>query len=438
MKLLLVGLDHTSASVEVRECLAFNPTDLPNALSQFTIRNNGTPPLLAEAVILSTCNRVEIYGVTPNTAGVEERIVDFLARYHNITDETFASSLFHYSGEDVITHLFETAAGLRSLVLGEAQIQGQVRSAYDIAQRVRSAGPILTRLFRSAITTGKRVRHETTLGSGAASVSQAGVELARQRLGNLEDRCVLLIGSGAVSELAAQNLLANGAGELLVANRTYERGLELAARYGAEAYRFEDLIPAMARADIVISSTAAPVTVIHRTHVERAMQLKAAEGRYPEMLLIDLAVPRDIDSDVVEAAGAHLFTVDDLHEVVNKTLEKRSASIAFAQSIVRDEVQSFITWLRSYDALPVLSTWRQEADRLRHAELQRAMRRLTSLTPEDQYVLEAFSRSLVNKILHMPTLRTKDAAAQGDGQRYAAMLRDLWGLQEIGNLKSEI
>lgn len=430
MKLILVGLDHTSASVSVRECLAFSPTVLPDALSQLTARNNGTPPLLAEAVIISTCNRVEVYGAAPSLAGIEQRIVNFLAKFHDLEDETFASSLFFNTGEDVITHLFETAAGLRSLVLGEAQIQGQVRTAYDTAQRVRSAGPVLSRLFRSAITTGKRVRHETSLGSGAASVSQAGVELARQRLATLENCRVLLVGSGAVSELAAQNLLANGAGELLVANRTYERGLELAERYGARAFKFEDLIQAMAESDIVISSTAAPATVIHRSHVEEAMKIKASSNGFhsPEMMLIDLAVPRDIDTDVTEVPGAHLYTVDDLHEVVNATLEQRSAAIADARYIVAEEVEAFRVWLRSYDALPVLSSWRQHAEAVRSAELQRALRRLNPLSPEEEYILEAFSRSLVNKLLHTPTLRTKHAAAEGEGQRYAAILRDLWGL----------
>lgn len=428
MKLFMVGLDHTSASVDVRECLAFSSTDLPNALSQLTTRNNGTPPLLAEAVILSTCNRVEMYGVATSASGVEQRVVDFLSKFHNISATDFTSSLFFHSGQAVVTHLFETSAGLRSLVLGEAQIQGQVRTAYDIAQRVRSAGAVLTRLFRNAITTGKRVRHETSLGSGAASVSQAGVELARKRLGTLDDRRVLLVGSGAVSELAAQNLLANGANELFVVNRTYERGLELAEKYGAQAFRFEELIPMMSRSDIVISSTSAPGTVIDQSHVAEAMRLKAeANEANMSLMLIDLAVPRDIEPDVVEVPGAHLFTVDDLHEVVNQTLVQRRAAISAAQQIVRQEVESFSAWLRSYDALPVLTTWRMQAERMRHEEVQRAKRHL-NLSPEEEFVIDAFSRSLVNKLLHDPTLRTKSAAEQGDGQRYAAMLRDLWGL----------
>lgn len=431
MKLFMVGLDHTSASVDVRECLAFSPTDLPNALSQLTTRSNGKPPLLTEAVIVSTCNRVEMYGVTTaNITNSEDQIVEFLSKFHSLEPDNFSNALFFRHNDAVITHLFETAAGLRSLVLGEAQIQGQVRTAYDIAQRVRSAGAVLTRLFRSAITTGKRVRHETSLGSGAASVSQAGVELARRRLGTLDERRVLLVGSGAVSELAAQNLLANGAGELFVVNRTFERGLELASRYGAQAFPFEQLVEMMARSDIVISSTAAPTTVINRDHVAQAMEIREKEGLLadlPSMMLIDLAVPRDIEPDVVEVPGAHLYTVDDLHEVVNQTLEQRRTAISAAQQIVNQEVEAFSRWLRSYDALPILTSWRMQAERMRHDELQRAKRQL-NLSPEEEYIFEAFSRSLVNKILHDPTLRTKDAAAQGDGQKYAAMIRDLWNL----------
>lgn len=431
MKLLLVGVDHTSASVDVRECLAFSPTELPDALAKLSIRQNGTPPLLSEAVILSTCNRVELYGVTPHSsAGIEHRLIDFLARFHGISAESFSDSLFFYSGEAVVNHLFETAAGLRSLVLGEAQIQGQIRTAYTTAQRVRSVGAVLSRLFRNAISAGKRVRRETSLGSGAASVSQAGVELARQRLGNLDERCVLLVGSGAVSELAAQNLLANGASNLLIVNRTYERATELATRYGAQALPYEQLTDAMARADIVISSTAAPTTIIDRSHVETALTARQSlNGSAPhDLLLIDLAVPRDIDANVMEIPGIHLFSVDDLHEVVNATLARRSVAINAARHIVAEEAAAFLAWLNSYDALPTLTSWRQEADRLRDRELKRAMRRLNTLSPEEQHIVEAFSRSLVNKLLHDPTLRTKHAASRGDGQRYAAMLRDLWNL----------
>jgi glutamyl-tRNA reductase len=443
MNLFMVGVDHTSASVAVRERLAFSETALSEALAQLTSPDDdGTPPLLEEAVILSTCNRVEVYGVA-DQADVEEDIVRFLAKFHGLDEHLFSSALFFHFDHEVVQHLFETTAGMRSLVLGEAQIQGQVRKAFTFAQRMRSAGTILTRLFSKAIATGKRVRRETRLGEGAASVSQAGIELAERRLGSLEGCSILLVGSGKVSELAAQNLLAHGARHLMVTNRTYENGLELASRYGAQTYPFEDLPQALATADIVISSTSAPQTVINRQMIATAMEAKLAQSSEvlclgdeqgatwvsePEMLLIDLAVPRDIDSDVTDVPGVHLCTVDDLREVVSNTLSRRSASIECAQRIVDEEMEDFRAWLRSQNTLPVLSYWRQQAEEMRIAEVERAMRRLDSLSPQQQYVIEAFSRSLVNKLLHGPTLRTKHAAAAGDGQRYADILRDLWGL----------
>lgn len=440
MNLFMVGVDHTSAPVAVRECLAFSDADLSNALSLLTVSHDGCPPLLQEAVILSTCNRVELYGLSDDP-NAEQRVVEFLAHFHNVPLERFAASLIFCRDEEVVRHLFETTAGLRSIVLGEAQIQGQARKAFAFAQRMRSAGPILSRLFNRAIITGKRVRHETNLGEGAASVSQAAIELAEQRLGSLEGCTIVLVGSGKVSELAAQNLLAHGAQHLIVVNRTFENALELAGRYGAQAYKFADLPLALSQADIVISSTSAPTTILHRHQIEAALESRAVVNQEARsvgedspsttveggMLLIDLAVPRDIDADVADIPGVHLYTVDDLRNVVSDTLSRRSAAVTAANQIVSEEVEEFNAWLRSQDALPVLSSWRQQAEQMRHEEVERALRRLATLSPEQQYVVEALSRSLVNKLLHSPTLRTKHAASLGEGQRYTGMIRDLWG-----------
>lgn len=427
MNLLLVGLDHTTAPVDVREQLAFNQADLPAALRQLTTCRDGRPALLDEAAILSTCNRVEIYGAA-SSASTAREIVGFLERFHGVERERFVASLFFYTGEAVVRHLCATAAGLHSLVLGESQIQGQVRTASETARQVGTLGPVLSQLFRYALTAGKRVRSETLLGSGAASISQAGVELARQRLGQLEDCSVLLVGSGSVSELAVQNLIENGARELMVVNRTYDHGLNLAVRYGARAFTFDDLVTAMAGANIVISSTAAPVAVIQRAHVEQALQARRGNGCPHDMLLIDLAVPRDIAPDVAHVPGVHLYTIDDLQGVVQHTLEQRHAVVTEAERIVEEEVAAFKAWLREQDALPALAALRQRAEATRNAELERAFKRLATLSPEQQQVVEAFSRSLVNKLLHDPTVRTRDAAARGDGGRYAAMLADLFNL----------
>jgi glutamyl-tRNA reductase len=439
MKLFMVGVDHTSAPVALRERLAFDETNLTEALHALTVPGDQGDAVLREAVILSTCNRVEIYGVA--TGDVEQVMTAFLADFHQLDPIQFRDALFFHYGPDVVHHLFETTTGLRSIVLGEAQIQGQVRRAFSTAQRVRSVGPVLTRLFSRSLVTGKRVRRETSLGEGAASVSQAGIALAEQQLGSLEGCTVLLVGSGKVSELAAQNLLAYGARNLIVVNRTYDNARNLAARYGAQAYPFEDLMAAMVEADIVISSTAAPFAVITQSMVEEVLAEKAAcvpvmrsvgaavdTIPAPDLLLIDLAVPRDIMADVADLPAVSLYTVDDLRSVIDTTMMRRGQAVAEARLIVAEEYDDFMAWMRIQETMPVLSSWRQQAEAMRDAELKRALRRMSELSPEDQHVLEAFSRSLVNKLLHSPTLRTRHAAAAGDGQRYADMLRDLWSL----------
>lgn len=434
MKLLLAGLDHTTAPVEIRERLAFSTTDISAALTRLTGKSGDAPPLLAEAAILSTCNRVEIYGVS-HAGGTAQNLVNFLAEFHGLEEREFAHTLYFYSGEDVARHLCATASGLRSLVLGEAQIQGQVRTSYEQAQAAGTVGPVLHRLFQHALVAGKRARSETALGQGAASISQAGVELARQRLGELKGRAVLLVGGGEVSELAAQNLLANGADRLMIVNRTTARARELAERYGATAYGLEDLPVVLPRADIVISSTAAPVPIIYREHVSDALAVKtlscAVNGAAPcpEMLLIDLAVPRDIHPDVASVPGAYVYTVDDLQDVVRATLGQRAQAARRAEEIILEEMRAFQAWVRTQEAVPALTMLREHAESLRNAELERALRRLADLSPEQRTVIEALTRSIVNKLLHMPTRRLRDAAAEGDGMRYAAMVRDLFNLE---------
>lgn len=431
MTLFLAGLDHTTAPVEIRERLAFSATDIPAALMRLTMPHGGRP-LLREAAILSTCNRVEVYGVASDE-GTAQAITNFLAEFHGLEEKHFVHALFFYSGDTVARHLCATASGLRSLVLGEAQIQGQVRTAYEQAQVAGSVGPILHRLFQHALAAGKRARSETGLGQGAASVSQAGVELARHRLGELKGRNVLLVGSGEVSELAAQNLRANGADRLMVINRTVARARELADRYDGEAYSFDDLPEVMARADIVISSTAAPVPILYRQHIADALAAKSRArsvgGGPPTMLLIDLAVPRDIAPEVATLPGVHVCTVDDLQEVVRTTLDLRAHEAEAAERFADEEVEAFLAWLRTQDAVPALTRLRENAEAMRTAELERALRRLNDLSPEQRTIVEGLTRSIVNKLLHTPTRRLRDAAAQGEGQRYAAMLRDLFNLE---------
>jgi len=428
MKLLLAGLDHTTAPVALRERLAFGQTDIAAALTQLTQPQAGHAPLLDEAAILSTCNRVEILGVARDD-GAAHGLTHFLATFHQLDEREFAHRLYVHHGIAAAHHLCATAAGLRSLVLGEAQIQGQVRSAFEQGQAAGSVGPVLHRLFQHALAAGKRARSETALGQGAASVSQAGVELVRRRLGDLQGRTVLLVGGGEVSELAARNLLANGAGRLIIINRTLARGRALAERYGAEALGFEELPDALARCDILISSTAAPVPIIHRQQIATALEAKARRGDDPAMLLIDLAVPRDIHPDVATLPGVHLCTVDDLQDAVRATLGQRARAAEQAEAIALEEARAFETWLLTRAAVPALTMLRERAEQLRNAELERALRRLSDLSPEQREVIDSLTRSIVNKLLHPPTRRLRDAAATGEGQRFAAMVAELFNLE---------
>lgn len=427
MNLFLVGIDHTTAPIALRERLSFSAAEVPVALAQLTASDNIG---LAEATLISTCNRVEIYGVGTDTHALAAT-ARFLAAFHGLSYDEVAPCLVTRTGVEVAAHLCATAAGLHSIVLGEAQIQGQVRAAIDIAQQTRTSGPLLNGLFRHGLAAGKRVRHDTALGKGAASVSQAGVELARRQLGGLRGKRVLLVGSGTMSELAVKNLQAYGVTDVLITNRTADHATTLAEHYGAQAIAFEALPAALGTVDIVISATAAPQPIITKAMVERALVTRherVAEQRHP-LVMIDLAVPRDIDPAVAELSGVRVATVDDLQDVVQATLTQRRGELAHAQQIVAQEVAAFERWLREQETLPALASLRQQAETLRQHELQRALRRLGDLSPDQRQAIEVLTQSLVNKLLHAPTLRLKDAAATGEGTRYAEMMRDLFALE---------
>ena len=332
-ELLAVGLDHTTAGIGLRERVAFAAADVPSALARLAGQAGGP---LEQAAILSTCNRVELYGVARSRLEPDE-LAALLAQHHQIEPRELMSALYVRRGDEVPHHLAATAAGMHSVVLGETQIQGQVRAALEHALAAGTAGPELRRLFESAIAAGRRVRSGTRLGRGVASVPQAGVELARRRLGTLAGSTVLLIGAGRVAELAARDLAKRGVRELLVLGRDAARAERLAARHGGHAIGSDRLAEALARADLVISATGAPGAVVHADDL-------AARGAAP-LLLIDLALPRDIDPAVARLAGVEVYTLDDLREMVEGTLRQRRAELPAAYAVLRSEVTRFTTWL---------------------------------------------------------------------------------------------
>ena len=339
--LVLAGLDHTTAPFELRERLAFAPEAIPEALRE--LAGDRRASLLAQAAIVSTCNRVEIYGVTHGHAGREE-LGGFLAHRHGVDPGQILPALYVRRGDEVAHHVASVAAGLHSLVLGEAQIQGQVRDALALAMAAGTAGPELRRMFEAAIGAGRRVRARTALGRGVASVPHAGVELVRQRLGTLEGVIVLLIGAGTVGELAAKHLRARGAGELLVIGRDAARAERLAASHGGRALSSARLADALAVADVVVSSTGSPQPVLRRPHLEAVLARRGGRaGR--RMIVLDLALPRDVDDGLRTLAGVEVYRIDDLEQVVEQTIARRSADLPAASAILRREVAHFTSWL---------------------------------------------------------------------------------------------
>lgn len=417
MRLFVTGLDHHSSPVEVRERLAFRPSQLGAALA--ALRGEVA---LREAAILSTCNRVEVYGVADDEAPA--RVIAWLHDFHGL-HERLAATFYTHLDAAAVEHLFATVSGINSLVVGESQIQRQVREAAQVARQHQALGPALNALFQHALAVGKRARTETAIGRHAASVSQAGVELARALLGDLAQAHVLLVGSGKVSELAAKNLLDNGARTITLINRTVERAQALAQQWGGRALPFEHLQAALDQADVVISSTAAPHTVIHPAHVRHAL---AARGGRP-LILIDLAVPRDVDQEVAQIPGAHLYNVDDLQSVVARNLERRRAAIEAVRAIVRDETAAYLRWLQARAVVPTLNDLRAHAERIRRDEVAKALRRIGPLGEREQQIIDAMTQSIVNKLLHQPTVRLKQRSAEGDALRYAATLQELFGLE---------
>ncbi|HWF35924.1 MAG TPA: glutamyl-tRNA reductase [Solirubrobacteraceae bacterium] len=405
LELVAVGLDHSTAAIDLRERVAFADGAIAPALAQLT---DGADPLLEQAAILSTCNRVELYGAVRARRSQEE-LMSFLARYHGLEPHELTGRVYVHRGDEVAHHLAATSAGMHSLVIGEAQIQGQVRQALEHAVAAGTAGTELRRLFEAALSAGRQVRSRTALARGVASVPHASIDFVRQRLGTLSRSTVLLIGAGTTGELAAKHLSKHGVRDLLVLGRDRARAARLAERYGGRAVTSDQLGEALARADVVITSTGAPHVIVHRDELEAALADRGVNSQ--PLLLIDLAVPRDVDPAVAGLAGVEVYTIDDLRPVVAGTLAQRSAELPAAYSIVRAEVARFTRWLSRREATASLRPLSTEVEQARAAALETALEQLSSLSPDDREVLDAMTRGLARTLLervgarlHMPPI----------------------------------
>jgi glutamyl-tRNA reductase len=417
MKLVLVGTSYQRAPVELRELLAYDPELRRAALERLAAEG-------AEAAVLSTCNRTEVYGVSPDPARVEERIYDELAGLSGLSHSELAPALYTVGDEAAAVHLFRVAAGLDSMVPGEAQILGQVREAYEAARETETTGATLHRLFRQALRVGKRVRTETAIGENPASVSSAAAELAERVFADLAGRRILLLGAGKTADLTAANLISRGVGEIVVANRSPERAEALARRFGGRAVGLGEVEAQLATIDVVVASTGSQGFIVSAEQVGRAM--RSRRGR--PIFFIDIAVPRDVDPAVIELEGCYLYDIDDLERVVAESVAGRREEAVRAEAIVGEEADAFRAWQLSLDVVPAISSLRARAETIRREELERAEGRLASLSPSQRRAVEALTSQIVAKLLHQPTVRMKEAAAAADGVLYADAVRHLFAL----------
>lgn len=413
-----LGLNHTTAPVEVREKLAFAASSQPLALRQL-LEDYG----MAEAAILSTCNRTEIYAVCEGeeTGGHLRR---FLSEVHDLDLTHLESCFYEFSGTDVSLHLFGVASGIDSLVIGESEILGQVRQALETAQQSGSARLLINELFQRALKIGKLARTETDIGRGRLSVSTAAVELAGQIFDSLEGRDALLLGAGEMAELTAQYLVDGGIRKLVLANRTHDRAVELARRFRGEAIPLDELPSRLAAVDIVISSTSAPDFLILPDMVRAAMRHR--RGR--PLFLIDIAVPRDVDPLVRQIDNVFLFDIDDLDQVVAANRKEREDEIRSVQSLIDEEQADFLHWLKALGTGPLIVELRRHADELRRQELDRWSGKLSHLSEDDRHTVEAALQGYANKLLHQPLVQIRKLANTENGYLHLDTVRRLFNL----------
>jgi glutamyl-tRNA reductase len=421
MNLVLVGINHRTAPVEVRERLNIQESRLAAALDGLIHREG-----IQEALILSTCNRVEVVISARDGVEADPVIRSFLTEYHHYDPNAHDRYLYWHRQEEVVRHLFQVASSLDSLILGEPQILGQLKEAYATARRVGALNGTLNEVVNQALAVARRVRRETAIGSTAISVSYAAVELAKKIFGNLEGKTIFVIGAGKMSELAAKHLLSSGASSIFVANRTFERAEELAKAFQGTAIHFEELFEHIDKADVVISSTGAPHFVIRKEQAERML---AARKNRP-MFFVDIAVPRDIDPAVNELDNAYVYDIDDLDQVVDANKKQRQREAVFAEQIIEEEIQRLHKRFASRDVVPTIVALEERLNRIRESETERFRGRLGTLTPEQREAVDALTRGILNKIIHGPITELKSGAGQPEQRTMVNLIRKIFGVGE--------
>jgi glutamyl-tRNA reductase len=422
MEIAVVGLNHTTAPVTVRECLAYSSEQARESLRKLC-----QVPDVEEALLLSTCNRTEVLASVRCLPAPVGGVKEFLAEDRGVPLKRFEPHLYIHTGEDAVRHVFRVASSLDSMVLGEPQILGQIKESYRLAAECGTTGCVLNRLMHKSFSVAKRVRRETGIGGHAVSVSYAAVELAKKIFDTLEGRKVLLVGAGEMAELAVEHLIRNHARDIRVANRTFERAVLLARRFSGAALKIEEIPDCLKAVDIIISSTGAPGYVITRDQVKAA--LKARKNR--PLFFIDIALPRDIDPDINRLPNTYVYDLDDLAGVVDQNVAERKKESVRAEAIVDEGVIAFARWFRELDVVPAIVGLRSKADALCGAELAKTLAQLRHLSPEDKAAVERLASSLVNKLLHDPICFLKNGMGTGQRKREnVAVFSRVFGLGE--------
>ena len=421
VNLILVGVNHKTTPVEIREKLAFTKGKIEESVDHLF-----NFPDIIEHTILSTCNRVEIYARANCQDSAIKSIKQFVCDFHGLSLLELEDHFYSYRNKEAVEHLFRVSSSLDSMILGEAQILGQVKEAYSLARDLRSTGLVLNQLFEKAFSIAKKVREETGIAERSVSISSAAVELAQKIFDDLENHTVMLVGTGEMAELAAKHLISYGVKTVYVTSRTYERAANLARTLNGSALDFEAFKNELHRADIVITSTSAPNFIIKKEIVEKAIH----ERKNKPIFFIDIAVPRDIEPDVNDLENVYLYDIDDLHVVVSANIKEREKEAENAMNFISQEVTKFNNWVGALDAVPTIVEIRKKAENIRKQEIEKTLKKISHLSENDKQLLRQMSSSMVNKILHKPTIKLKQKTQSEDGHVYLKAIRHLFHLDD--------
>lgn len=424
MNILIIGLNHKTAEINIREKLAFDGPKLEEGLLRI-----GDLPEVKESVIISTCNRVEIYLNAGNTEKAVLSIKEFIAGFHDIKKESLNNALYIHEDIKAVKHIYRVASSLDSMVVGEPQILGQLKEAFEFSLKHKTTGILLNRLFKKAISVAKRIRTETRIAENAVSISFAAVELAKKIFTELTGKSFMLLGAGEMAELAAKHIMNSGVEDIIVANRTYETGCQLAKEFSGRAVPFEDYMNELKHSDIVICSTGAPNYVLTKSQMHQVMK----ERKNKPVFIIDISVPRNIDPQINNLDNVYLYDIDDLQGIVDSNILERQKEAKKAEEIIEEEIETFSKWLASLDSVPTIIALREKAEGIKTEELDKLTNRLPDLGKKEKQAVEQTINSIINKLIHAPTVALKDSSEDKD--ILIATIKRLYGLEENNEKK---